>query len=82
MAPTKTINHLGYIDRPGVIVTARCVGNYDFVIRYFAPAKGIPEDPVTDAAHCMIAPYWAKRLGKSEFRASRLRDAAERSFAA
>jgi PhzF family phenazine biosynthesis protein len=60
---------LASIDRPGVIVTARGVGNYDFVSRYFAPAKGIPEDPVTGAAHCMLAPYWAKRLGKSEFRA-------------
>ena len=41
------------MDRPGVIVTA----------------AGIPEDPVTGAAHCMLAPYWAKRLGKTEFRA-------------
>ncbi len=55
--------------RPGVIVTAAGDGTYDFVSRYFAPAKGIPEDPVTGAAHCMLAPYWAKRLGRSEFRA-------------
>jgi PhzF family phenazine biosynthesis protein len=57
------------MDRPGVIVTAPGDGIYDFVSRYFAPAKGIPEDPVTGAAHCMLAPYWAKRLGKSAFRA-------------
>ncbi|MGB6387437.1 MAG: PhzF family phenazine biosynthesis protein [Terriglobales bacterium] len=57
------------MDRPGVIVTAPGDGSYDFVSRYFAPAKGIPEDPVTGAAHCMLAPYWAKRLGKTEFRA-------------
>ncbi len=57
------------IDRPGVIVTARGDEAYDFVSRYFAPAKGIPEDPVTGAAHCMLAPYWAKRLGRTEFRA-------------
>lgn len=57
------------LNRPGVIVTARSDGEYDFVSRYFAPAKGIPEDPVTGAAHCMLAPYWAKRLGKTEFRA-------------
>lgn len=57
------------MDRPGVIVTAPGDEGYDFVSRYFAPAKGIPEDPVTGAAHCMLAPYWAKRLGKSEFRA-------------
>lgn len=57
------------IDRPGVIVTAPGDGVYDFVSRYFAPAKGIPEDPVTGAAHCMLVPYWAKRLGQTEFRA-------------
>jgi PhzF family phenazine biosynthesis protein len=60
---------LASMDRPGVIVTARGEGTWDFVSRYFAPAKGIPEDPVTGAAHCMLVPYWAKRLGKSEFRA-------------
>src|SRR5258708_29347587 len=60
---------LARIDRPGVIVTAAGDGVYDFVSRYFAPAKGIPEDPVTGAAHCMLAPYWAKRLGKTMFRA-------------
>jgi predicted PhzF superfamily epimerase YddE/YHI9 len=60
---------LARIGRQGVIVTAAGDGNYDFVSRYFAPAKGIPEDPVTGAAHCMLAPYWATRLGKSEFRA-------------
>jgi PhzF family phenazine biosynthesis protein len=57
------------IDRPGVIVTAPGEGIYDFISRYFAPAKGIPEDPVTGAAHCMLVPYWAKRLGKIAFRA-------------
>lgn len=57
------------IDRPGVIVTAPGEGTYDFVSRYFAPAKGIPEDPVTGAAHCMLSPYWAKRPGKTTFRA-------------
>ncbi len=60
---------LARIDRPGVIVTAAGDGVYDFVSRYFAPAKGIPEDPVTGAAHCMLAPYWAKRLGKTVFHA-------------
>jgi PhzF family phenazine biosynthesis protein len=42
---------------------------YDFVSRYFAPAKGIPEDPVTGGAHCALAPYWAGRLDKAAFRA-------------
>jgi len=60
---------LARLDRPGVIVTAQADGTHDFVSRYFAPAKGIPEDPVTGAAHCMLAPYWASRLGKTAFRA-------------
>jgi PhzF family phenazine biosynthesis protein len=58
------------IDRPGIIMTAQDDdGKYDFISRYFAPAKGISEDPATGAAHCMLTPYWAKRLGKAEFRA-------------
>ena len=57
------------LDRAGVIVTAPGEAGYDFVSRYFAPAKGIPEDPVTGSAHCTLAPYWAGRLGKTEFRA-------------
>jgi PhzF family phenazine biosynthesis protein len=63
------MSRLVRIDRPGVIVTAAGDEGYDFVSRYFAPRKGIPEDPVTGAAHCMLAPYWATRLNKSEFRA-------------
>jgi PhzF family phenazine biosynthesis protein len=57
------------LDRSGVIVTAPGEGAYDFLSRYFAPAKGIPEDPVTGSAHCMLAPYWSKRLGKTDLRA-------------
>lgn len=60
---------VGRIDRPGIIVTAAGDEGYDFVSRYFAPQKGIAEDPVTGAAHCMLAPYWAKRLAKTAFRA-------------
>jgi PhzF family phenazine biosynthesis protein len=67
IAPDMAV--LAGMDRPGVIVTAPGDGIYDFISRYFAPAKGIPEDPVTGAAHCMLTPYWAKRLGKTEFRA-------------
>jgi predicted PhzF superfamily epimerase YddE/YHI9 len=70
------------LDYPGVIVTAPGDGDYDFVSRYFAPAKGIPEDPVTGAAHCMLAPYWARALGKSEFSPTRRRAAAAKSGAA
>jgi PhzF family phenazine biosynthesis protein len=41
----------------------------DFVSRFFAPAQGVPEDPVTGSAHCTLVPYWAKRLGKTRLRA-------------
>lgn len=57
------------LDRGGVIVTAPGDEHYDFVSRYFAPAKGIPEDPVTGGAHCMLTPYWADQLRKVEFQA-------------
>jgi PhzF family phenazine biosynthesis protein len=57
------------LDRDGVIVTAPGNGKYDFLSRFFAPAEGIPEDPVTGSSHCMLAPFWAKRLNKTEFRA-------------
>ncbi|MBI2741242.1 MAG: PhzF family phenazine biosynthesis protein [Rhodospirillales bacterium] len=53
----------------GVVVTAPGEGRHDCVSRYFAPAKGIPEDPVTGGAHCALTPYWTERLGKSELRA-------------
>jgi PhzF family phenazine biosynthesis protein len=53
----------------GIIVTARGDGEHDCVSRYFAPAKGIKEDPVTGGAHCALAPFWAERLGKTELRA-------------
>jgi PhzF family phenazine biosynthesis protein len=51
----------------GIIVTAPAAGRdsgYDFVSRYFAPASGIPEDPVTGSAHTALAPYWSRRLGR------------------
>lgn len=54
---------LAEIDCRGVIVTARGE-NCDFVSRFFAPRVGIPEDPVTGSAHCVLIPYWAEKLGK------------------
>lgn len=54
----------------GVIVTARAsTPGFDFVSRFFAPAVGIPEDPVTGSAHCCLGPYWQSRLGKTVFSA-------------
>ncbi|HEY4944330.1 MAG TPA: PhzF family phenazine biosynthesis protein [Rhizomicrobium sp.] len=57
----------------GLIATApgevNGLGGYDFISRFFAPDKGVPEDPVTGSAHCALAPYWAKRLAKKTLRA-------------
>ncbi len=58
---------LNKLERSGVVVTARGSGRYDFVSRYFAPQKGIPEDPVTGGAHCGLTPFWSSRLNKKEF---------------
>jgi PhzF family phenazine biosynthesis protein len=52
-----------------LIVTARANAPFDFVSRVFCPAVGIEEDPVTGSAHCTLAAYWGKRLGKSEMKA-------------
>lgn len=50
----------------GIIATARAEPdrNADFVSRFFGPAVGVPEDPVTGSAHCALGPYWAERLGR------------------
>lgn len=52
-----------------VLVSAPGDQGFDFVSRLFAPGVGIPEDPVTGSAHCQLTPYWAKKLGKTEFKA-------------
>lgn len=52
----------------GVLITG-AGERHDFVSRYFAPAIGIDEDPVTGSTHCMLVPYWAERLGRSELSA-------------
>jgi PhzF family phenazine biosynthesis protein len=49
----------------GVIVTARGERS-DFVSRFFAPRVGVPEDPVTGSAHCVLIPYWSAILGKTD----------------
>jgi predicted PhzF superfamily epimerase YddE/YHI9 len=59
------MERLKQVDRFAVIATAP--GNtVDFVSRFFAPSKGVPEDPVTGSAHCTLIPYWSKRLGKTK----------------
>ena len=62
MAPDMGI--IAKLDLPAVIVTAPGDGDADFVSRFFAPANGVPEDPVSGVAHLCLAPYWAERLGK------------------
>jgi predicted PhzF superfamily epimerase YddE/YHI9 len=63
---------LGKVDCWAAIVTAPGDNGIDFVSRFFAPAQGVPEDPVTGSAHCTLVPYWAKRLGKADLEARQL----------
>ena len=55
----------------GIITTAPG-DNYDFVSRFFAPAIGIDEDPVTGGAHCVLTPYWSEKLGKTSLSARQI----------
>jgi len=62
---------LSKLDLRGVLITAPG-GSTDFVSRCFFPKLGIDEDPVTGSAHCELAPYWSKRLGKNRLMAKQL----------
>ncbi|MCW9707519.1 PhzF family phenazine biosynthesis protein [Fodinibius salsisoli] len=63
---TPNMRLLAQIDGRGVIVTAPAdEEEADFVSRFFAPAVGVDEDPVTGSAHTMLTPYWSKVLGKN-----------------
>ena len=53
------------LDLDGVLATAPGRDGVDYVARYFAPGAGIPEDPATGSAQCVLMPYWAKRLGRN-----------------
>jgi PhzF family phenazine biosynthesis protein len=56
---------IGRLQTRGLIVTSRASGaDCDFVSRFFAPAAGIDEDPVTGSAHCCLGPFWKERLGR------------------
>lgn len=66
MAPD--FKRLASVQVRGIIVTSASDDpRFDFVSRFFAPAAGIDEDPVTGSAHCCLADFWRKRLGKSDF---------------
>lgn len=60
---TPDISKLSNIESRGIIVTAQSRA-YDFISRFFAPRVGVNEDPVTGSAHCKLADYWSKKLGK------------------
>jgi PhzF family phenazine biosynthesis protein len=64
---TPDFSLLSTIPGRGFMITSRSDSSgYDFISRFFAPAFGMNEDPVTGSAHCCLGPYWAKKLGKQE----------------
>ncbi|MBS1827475.1 MAG: PhzF family phenazine biosynthesis protein [Acidobacteria bacterium] len=70
-ALSPNMNAVARLDRFAVIATAPGK-QHDFVSRFFAPAQGIPEDPVTGSAHCTLTPYWSAKLGKTTLRAKQI----------
>jgi predicted PhzF superfamily epimerase YddE/YHI9 len=67
------LRRLSAIEARGVIVTSKAAnGDYDFVSRFFAPRAGIDEDPVTGSAHCTLADFWHRQLGKTRFLARQI----------
>jgi PhzF family phenazine biosynthesis protein len=67
---TPDVPRLAALPVRGVIVTAAAATpGFDFVSRFFAPAAGVAEDPVTGSAHCCLTPFWGARLHKTEMTA-------------
>ncbi len=62
-------NAITQLPLPGVILTAKGYAPFDFISRFFAPRKGVNEDPVTGTSHCVLAPIWAKKLNKDKLNA-------------
>jgi PhzF family phenazine biosynthesis protein len=61
------LHELKKLEARGIVVTAQSSRDgYDFISRGFFPQSGIDEDPVTGSAHCMLAPFWSERLGKTK----------------
>lgn len=60
------------VDIPGGVIVTAPGDEVDFVSRFFAPAVGVPEDPVTGSAHCLSTPYWAEKLGRNPLRARQI----------
>jgi PhzF family phenazine biosynthesis protein len=65
------LDQIAQLPARGVIITSRG-SDSDFVSRFFGPAVGVPEDPVTGSAHTSLVPYWAKELGKTDLTARQL----------
>jgi len=63
-AVVPDLDYISRLEGDGLIITT-AGDDGDCASRYFAPSSGIDEDPVTGSAHCTIAPYWARRLGKT-----------------
>ena len=70
-AAEPNLERVKHLPSDGMIITAPGE-DCDFVSRYFAPHAGIPEDPVTGSAHCLLTPYWAERLGKTVMEARQI----------
>ncbi len=67
------MRELKQLDRWGIIATAPGGDSgVDFVSRFFAPAAGVDEDPVTGSSHCTLIPYWAQQLGKTKLVAKQI----------
>ena len=70
---TPNLQMIRNLDVRGVIVTAPSESErIDFVSRFFAPAVGVPEDPVTGSAHTVLTPFWGKRLNKKQLNAQQI----------
>jgi PhzF family phenazine biosynthesis protein len=70
---TPDLQIIRNLDVRGIIVTAASESeSVDFVSRFFAPAVGVPEDPVTGSAHTVLTPFWSKKLGKKRLNARQI----------
>lgn len=66
-ALVPNFDRLALLSKRGVIVTTQGDSEFHFYSRWFGPAVGVNEDPVTGSAHCTLAGYWAAKLGRSQF---------------
>jgi len=63
---TPDFEAIARLPKYGLIITSSSLGEHDFVSRFFAPAVGVNEDPVTGSAHCALGPYWSAKLNKNK----------------